>query len=134
MSPRILVVDDNRLTREQLKEILIADGAEIVGEAADGIQAINSFEHLHPDVIFMDLLMPFKDGVEATIEILKTDPSARIIICSILGKEDMLAKALEAGAKDHIGKPVKPEEVTLAVKRVLAAISPPAGEPVSHEP
>ncbi len=121
MPPRVLVVDDNRLTREQLKDILVTDGAEIVGEAADGIQAINSAEHLQPDIIFMDLLMPYKDGVEAITEILKVSPAAKIVICSILGKEAMVTRAMDAGAKGHVRKPIKPEDVTEVVRRVLSA-------------
>ncbi len=121
MPARVLVVDDNRLAREQIKEILAASGMEIAGEALDGLEAIHLHQQLKPDLIIMDIVMPNVNGVEATKRILKSDPAARIIICSALGQESLVIEAIDVGAKDYVGKPVKHTDLTLAVKRVLGA-------------
>jgi two-component system chemotaxis response regulator CheY len=121
MLTRVLVVDDNRLTRDQLKKILVTEGLEIAGEAIHGLEAIKKFQELKPDIIIMDIVMPLMNGVEATRAVLKIDPSAKIIICSVLGQESMVSKAIDVGAKDYVGKPFKAGDVTQAVNRVLAA-------------
>jgi two-component system, chemotaxis family, chemotaxis protein CheY len=120
MAQRILVVDDNRLTRELLKEILVAEGFEIAGEAIHGLEAVKMHHQLTPDLTIMDIVMPDMNGVEATKEILKADPSARIVICSVLGQESMVNDAIDAGAKEYVSKPFKHSDVSLAVKRALA--------------
>ncbi len=121
MPPRILVVDDDKLTRAILKEILDTGGMEIAGEASDGLAAVSKYQELKPDAVIMDILMPDMDGVKAIRAILKIDPSAKIVICSILGRESMVREAISAGAKDYIGKPFKAEIVTATLKKVLAA-------------
>lgn len=121
MPTRVLVVDDNKLTRELLKEILVTDGMEIAGEAIHGLEAVRKHLQLKPDVTIMDIVMPDMDGVRATRAILKTDPSAKIIICSVLGQESMVSNAIDAGAKDYVGKPFKAGDVIQTIKRVLAA-------------
>ena len=121
MAIRVLVVDDNKLTRDLLKEILVAEGMEIAGEADQGIEAARKHYQLKPDVTIMDIVMPDMDGVKATRAILQTDPSAKIVICSVLGQESMVNDAIDAGAKDYVGKPFKPVDVIQAIKRALAA-------------
>jgi len=69
----------------------------------------------------MDIVMPLKSGIEAVREIVKIDPNARIVMCSALGQESLVMEAIEAGAKDYIVKPFKPEKVLEVVKKVIAA-------------
>jgi two-component system, chemotaxis family, chemotaxis protein CheY len=121
MTTRVLVVDDNRLTREQLKDILIAEGFEIAGEAVHGREAVKQYQYLKPDLVIMDIVMPDIDGIRATRAILKVDPDAKIVICSVLGREFMVMDAIDAGAKDYVGKPFKAADVIQAIRRALAA-------------
>jgi two-component system, chemotaxis family, chemotaxis protein CheY len=116
---RVLIVDDSKMIREQLKEILIANGMEIAGEAEQGIEAVKKCQDLNPDITIMDVIMPIMDGVQATRVILNLNPSTKIIICSVLGEESMVVDAMDAGARDHISKPFKAETVTQTIKKVL---------------
>jgi two-component system, chemotaxis family, chemotaxis protein CheY len=121
MATRVLIVDDAVFMRNTLKEIFSSHGFEVAGEAANGVEAVEKHKDLKPDVTTMDIVMPFKNGIEATREILKNDPKATIIICSALGQESLVMEAIEAGASDFIVKPFKAENVLQVVKKILAA-------------
>ncbi len=121
MATRVLIVDDAVFMRNTLKEIFTSSGYEIAGEAANGVEAVEKYQDLTPEVTTMDIVMPFKNGIEATREILKSDPSATIIICSALGQESLVMEAIEAGATDFIVKPFKAENVLQVVKKALAS-------------
>ena len=117
---RVLLVDDEEPARALLREILSAEpGVEIVGEAANGLEALEKYKQLRPDLTTMDIVMPFKSGIEATREIVKHDPQAVIVMCSALGQESLVMEAIEAGASDFIVKPFKAEDVLSVVKKVL---------------
>jgi two-component system chemotaxis response regulator CheY len=121
MATRVLIVDDAVFMRNTLKEIFTSSGYEIAGEAANGVEAVEKYQDVTPEVTTMDIVMPFKNGIEATREILKSDPSATIIICSALGQESLVMEAIEAGATDFIVKPFKAENVIQVVKKALAS-------------
>ena len=121
MSTRVLIVDDAVFMRNTLKDIFTSSGYEIAGEAANGVEAVEKYRDVTPEVTTMDIVMPFKNGIEATREILKQDPSATIIICSALGQESLVMEAIEAGATDFIVKPFKAENVIQVVKKALAS-------------
>jgi two-component system chemotaxis response regulator CheY len=121
MTTRVLIVDDAVFMRNTLKEIFTSGGYEIAGEAANGVEAVEKYRDVTPEVTTMDIVMPFKNGIEATREILKQDPSATIIICSALGQESLVMEAIEAGATDFIVKPFKAENVIQVVKKALAS-------------
>jgi two-component system chemotaxis response regulator CheY len=121
MATRVLIVDDAVFMRNTLKEIFTSSGYEIAGEAANGVEAVEKYRDVTPEVTTMDIVMPFKNGIEATREILKSDPSATIIICSALGQESLVMEAIEAGATDFIVKPFKAENVLQVVKKALAS-------------
>ncbi len=121
MATRVLIVDDAVFMRNTLKEIFTSSGYEIAGEAANGVEAVEKYRDVTPEVTTMDIVMPFKNGIEATREILKQDPSATIIICSALGQESLVMEAIEAGATDFIVKPFKAENVIQVVKKALAS-------------
>jgi len=121
MATRVLIVDDAVFMRNTLKEIFTSSGYEIAGEAANGVEAVEKYRDVAPEVTTMDIVMPFKNGIEATREILKSDPSATIIICSALGQESLVMEAIEAGATDFIVKPFKAENVIQVVKKALAS-------------
>ena len=121
MATRVLIVDDAVFMRNTLKEIFTSSGYEIAGEAANGVEAVEKYRDVSPEVTTMDIVMPFKNGIEATREILKQDPAATIIICSALGQESLVMEAIEAGATDFIVKPFKAENVIQVVKKALAS-------------
>ena len=120
MAPRVLVVDDAVFMRNTIKEIFSSNEFEIVGEASNGIEAVEKFKDLSPDLVTMDIVMPFKNGIQATRDILALDPKATVVICSALGQEALVTDAIEAGAVDFIVKPFQPEKVLLVVKKALA--------------
>lgn len=119
MSKRILIVDDAAFMRMMIKEILTKNGYEVVGEAPDGVQAVEKYKELQPDLVTMDITMPEKDGVQALRDIRSLDPNAKVIMCSAMGQQAMVIDAIQAGAKDFIVKPFQAERVLEAIKKIL---------------
>ncbi|RME90779.1 MAG: response regulator [Candidatus Hydrogenedentota bacterium] len=113
---RILVVDDATFIRNMVKKSLLPPDFEVVGEAADGNEAIKLYEELKPDVITMDITMRGMDGLTALEQIMKKNPDAKIIMLSSLGEESLIKKAINLGAKDFITKPFKPDRLISAVR------------------
>jgi two-component system, chemotaxis family, chemotaxis protein CheY len=118
---RVLIVDDAIFMRNMIKDIFAGDQFDIVGEAANGVEAVEKFKELKPDLVTMDIVMPFKSGIEATKEILGMSKNALIIMCSALGQESLVMEAIEAGAADFVVKPFKPEDVHRVVQKVLSS-------------
>ncbi|HET7753058.1 MAG TPA: response regulator [Anaeromyxobacteraceae bacterium] len=119
MNKRVLIVDDAVFMRNMIREILAGAGFDVVGEASNGVEAVERWRELRPDVTTMDIVMPFRSGIEATREIVGAEPGAVIVMCSALGQESLVMEAIEAGASDFIVKPFKPEEVLGVVRKVL---------------
>jgi two-component system chemotaxis response regulator CheY len=119
MKGRVLVADDAAFMRQMIREILEAEGLEVVGEAVDGVEAIDQFSKLHPDLVTMDIVMPRRSGIDAVKGILELDPHARVVMCSALGQETLVMEALQAGARDFIVKPFKPDNVIATLTKVL---------------
>ena len=119
MSKRILIVDDAAFMREMLRDLLTEEGFEIAAEAADGDEAVAAYSEYSPDLVMLDIVMPRKSGLEALREIVARDPDATIVMCSALGQESLVMEALEAGAKDFVVKPFKPDRAIEVVKKVL---------------
>jgi two-component system, chemotaxis family, chemotaxis protein CheY len=119
MPTRVLVVDDAMFMRNTLKEIFVANGLEIAGEAANGLEAVEKHRQIKPDITTMDIVMPQKSGIEAVRDIVKLDRNAKIVMCSALGQESLVMEAIEAGAADFIVKPFKPEKVLEIVRKVV---------------
>ena len=120
MATRVLIVDDAVFMRDMIKDIFSGGDFEIVGEAVHGVEAVDKYKELKPDLVTMDIVMPFKSGIEATKEILAFDDNATIIMCSALGQESLVMEALDAGAKNFIVKPFKADDVLAVVKKVQA--------------
>jgi two-component system, chemotaxis family, chemotaxis protein CheY len=118
MSLKVLVVDDASFMRTMLSDILKAEGFEIIGEAENGVDAVELYRELRPDVTTMDIVMPLKSGIDAVKEIIALDKDAKIVMCSALGQESLVTEAINAGAKDYIIKPFDPENVSAMVKKV----------------
>jgi two-component system chemotaxis response regulator CheY len=116
---KVLIVDDAAFMRMMLKDILTKNGFEVVGEAANGNEAVEKYDQLSPDLVTMDITMPLCDGIAALKQIVGKDPSAKIIMCSAMGQQAMVIEAIQAGAKDFIVKPFQAERIIEAVKKVL---------------
>lgn len=119
MAQKILIVDDAAFMRMMIKDILSKNGYEIVGEAADGMQAIEKFKETQPDLVTMDITMPEMDGITALKEIKKMSPNAKVIMCSAMGQQSMVIDAIQAGAKDFIVKPFQADRVLEAISKTL---------------
>lgn len=119
---RVLIVDDSMFITKQLSQYLTSEGFDVVGTAADGQDAVESYKELSPnvDLVTMDITMPKMDGVAALESILAFDPDARIIMISALGKQDLVKKALLLGAKNYIVKPLDRKKVLERIASVLA--------------
>jgi len=116
---RMLVVDDAAFMRKVLSDALTAAGHEIVGEAADGNEALTSYEELRPDLTTLDITMPEKDGIATLRDLIALDPDARVIICSALGQEAKVLEAIKLGAKDFVVKPFDADRLLGAVAKAL---------------
>ena len=119
MAQKILVVDDAAFMRMMLKDILTKAGYEVVGEAADGVEALAKYNELKPDLVTLDITMPNKDGIAALKDIKAADPSALCIMCSAMGQQSMVIEAIQSGAKDFIVKPFQADRVIESIKKVL---------------
>jgi two-component system chemotaxis response regulator CheY len=119
MSNRILIVDDAAFMRMMIKDILSKNGFVVVGEANDGVQAVEKYKELRPDLVTMDITMPEMDGIQALKEIKKMDGTAKVIMCSAMGQQAMVIDAIQAGAKDFIVKPFQADRVIEAIKKTL---------------
>ena len=91
----------------------------MVGEAENGIKAIEKFKEVNPDLVIMDITMPEMDGIQAVKQIKAIDDSARIIMCSAMGQQAMVIESIQAGARDFIVKPFQAERVLEAVRKVV---------------
>jgi NarL family two-component system response regulator LiaR len=116
---RVLVVDDHPIVRRGLcAEINLDVGMQVVAEAKDGIEAVEMARILQPDVILMDAVMPRKNGIEATEEIIRDNPMARILVLTSFTEDEKIYAAIKAGALGYILKDKHPEEVLQAIRDV----------------
>ena len=116
---RVLIADDASFMRQMIRDIIEPEGFEVVGEASDGVEVIEKFKELHPDLVMMDIVMPKRSGIDALKGIVSMDPTAQVVMCSALGQETLVTEAIQAGAKDFIVKPFKPESVIATLRRTL---------------
>lgn len=119
MAIRVMVVDDAAFMRMMIKDILSKNGYEVVGEAENGLKALEKYQELKPDLTTMDITMPEMDGITAVKEIKKIDPGAKIIMCSAMGQQAMVIEAIQSGARDFIVKPFQPDRVLEAVRKAV---------------
>ncbi|MBO5287949.1 MAG: response regulator [Spirochaetales bacterium] len=119
MASRVLIVDDLAFIKLIIKDTLEKTGFEVAGEASNGVEAIEQYKRLQPDIVLMDITMPKMDGIQALQEIVKIDPQAKVIMCSALGQQKLIIQSIQLGAKDFIVKPFKPERIVGAIKKAL---------------
>jgi two-component system chemotaxis response regulator CheY len=111
----IMIVDDASFMRAVLKKIVLQAGHEVVAEAANGDDAISQYQQAQPDLVLMDIIMPpgpkAKDGIEALRHIVAFNPAAKVIMCSSMGQQALIAEAIKSGAKDFVVKPFQAQKV-----------------------
>ena len=117
--PKVLITDDAAFMRMMLKDILTKGGYEIVGEAVNGNEAVDKYNEFKPDLVTMDITMPLCDGITALKQIMASDPSAKVVMCSAMGQQAMVIESIQAGAKDFIVKPFQGPRVLEAVKKLI---------------
>ncbi len=120
---RVLIADDASFMRQMIREIIEPEGHEVVGEATNGIEAVDLYNELTPDLVTMDIVMPKRSGIDAAKAILAEHPSACIVMCSALGQETLVMEALSAGARDFIVKPFKPDSVIATLSKLAEKTS-----------
>jgi two-component system chemotaxis response regulator CheY len=116
----VLICDDSLLVRKKLRELIekSLDECEIV-EATDGQSAVQLYKDNNPDLVFMDIVMPAKDGITAVDEIKQHDRKSKIVMLSSVGTQQHLRKAIEAGAFEFVQKPWKDDQIEFIIKRAL---------------
>lgn len=119
MGKNILICDDAAFMRMMIKDILTKNGYNVVGEAENGVKAIEMYKETKPDLVLMDITMPEMDGIQALKKIKEGDGNAKVIMCSAMGQQAMVIEAIQSGAKDFIVKPFQPERILEAVQKVL---------------
>ena len=113
---RVLVVDDAMFMRMTIKKMLEANGHSVAGEAGNGVEAVKKYMEIKPDVVLLDITMPEMNGVDALKRIKEADAKARVIICSAMGQQAMVAQAIQNGAKDFVVKPFEESRLVAAVQ------------------
>ena len=119
MAKNILICDDAAFMRMMIKDILTKNGYNVVGEAENGLKAVEKYSETNPDLVLMDITMPEMDGIQALKKIKEQDPGATVIMCSAMGQQAMVIESIQAGAKDFIVKPFQADRVIEAVKKVV---------------
>lgn len=120
MAKTVLIVDDVAFVRRTLADILREAHYQVVGEAADGAEAVNLYMKLNPDIVTMDIVMPQMSGIDATRKIIKHNKDAKVVIISAMGQENLVMEAINVGAKDYILKPFSAAEVIKTIERGLS--------------
>ena len=119
MDKKIMIVDDAMFMRKTIRNALEGGGFSSIVEAADGETAIVMYQKEMPDLVLLDITMPGKSGMEVLEEIMRIRPEGKVVMCSAIGQEMMIQKAILAGAKEFIVKPFKKEEMLKVVKYCL---------------
>lgn len=121
MTKSVLIVDDSKFMRSYIANIIDNEIFTVVGEASNGLEALNQYLTLHPDLVIMDITMPIMTGIQALREIMGYDPKANVIICSSLGSKQLIIDALMYGAKDFVLKPYF-DQINDKLEQVLSLI------------
>ena len=116
---KILVVDDLSFMRSIIKEILVEGGHTIAGEAANGLECLNIYKIIQPDLVLLDIAMPVLDGLSTLKRLKALDSGIRVVMCSSLGDQPRILKAIRMGASDFVIKPFQKQRLLSAVGKAL---------------
>ncbi|ADU32375.1 response regulator [Evansella cellulosilytica] len=117
---KLLITDDAAFMRMVLKKIVIDAGYEVVGEAANGQEAVDLYNEHKPDLVTMDITMPEMNGIDALKKIKEINPNAKVVMCSAMGQQNMVVDAIQQGAIDFIVKPFDEVRIKEALEKALA--------------
>lgn len=115
---KVLIVDDAAFMRMAIKNILQRGGFEVAGEAVNGIDGLNKYKELKPDIVTMDITMPEMNGLEALKAIREFDPQAKVVMVSAMGQESLVREAVVSGAISFIVKPFKEDVVIRTLSKI----------------
>lgn len=118
---RVLIVDDSKLMRQMVRDTLVSDDWQVVGEASNGCEAVEMFERLRPDAVTLDIIMPNSNGMDALRSILRIDPDAKVVVISALSQTKRISEAIRSGAQDFIAKPFLPEQLQQTMRLCVEA-------------
>jgi two-component system chemotaxis response regulator CheY len=116
---RVLIIDDLPFMRAAIKDVLEGADMEVAGEAENGKDGIFRYMQTQPDIVLLDIVMPVMDGITALRKLIRQDPAARIIMCSALGEQELIVRAIQHGARDFIVKPFQPQRIVSAIQKVF---------------
>lgn len=116
---RCLIADDSEFARKNIANVVSTVGGDVVGEASNGMEAVELYFKLSPDIMLLDITMPVLDGVETLREIIKNDKNAKVIIVSSIGHKEMVWKAICIGAKHYITKPYNQAYASMIIKSIV---------------
>ncbi len=119
MARTLLVTDDAMIIRQIIKDMATSAGWEVVGEAANGQEAVDRYRELHPDAVTLDLVMPEHDGLHALHGIMEFDPEAKVLVVSALEQRGVLKDAIKAGAADFVCKPFAKDNLQSTLAQLL---------------
>ena len=116
---RVLIVDDASVVRMLIKKVLTQADFDVVGEAVNGIDALEKYKELRPDLVTMDITMPEADGIQATKDIIAFDAKAKVVMLSGIDQKEMLWQAIKAGAVSYIVKPFENDRILSTLNEVI---------------
>ena len=116
---KVMIVDDAAFMRMVIKDILTKNGHEVVAEAVDGLDAVEKFGQVNPELVFLDIVMPNMEGIECLKKIMEMDSNAKVVMCSSIGQQSVVSDAIKSGARDFIVKPFDAAKVLEVVSKVM---------------
>lgn len=119
MKAKILIAEDSAYMRYILKDLLLRNGYDVIGEAENGKEVLDLYRKLKPDVAVIDIIMPEMSGIQALKEIKENYPEARVVMSAAMGQQHLVVEAIRAGAADFFVKPVQAERVVEAIDKAL---------------
>jgi two-component system chemotaxis response regulator CheY len=119
LEKKILIIDDLPFMRKVIREILEGTRLFRIEEASNGLEGLRRYREVKPDLVLLDIVMPVLDGISTLERLIKMDPKARVVMCSALGQEELIVRAIRLGAKDFVVKPFHPHRLVTAVHRLL---------------
>lgn len=117
---KILIVDDSSVSRKKLRKILESNNHDIIDEARDGIEGLNKYKELKPDLVTMDITMPNLDGISCLKQIRENDSGVKVIMITALGNGEKIFEALSNGATNYITKPFEEEKIIEVINEALS--------------
>jgi two-component system chemotaxis response regulator CheY len=116
---RVLIIDDLPFMRAAIRGVLEDGGIQIAGEAENGKEGLFLYMQTRPDIVLLDIVMPVMDGITALQKLMRQDSRARVIMCSALGEQELIVRAIQLGARDFIVKPFQPQRILSAIQKAV---------------